>query len=56
MQDEGNGTNNPIGRGGRRGLARPSGGQDNDLMTHSQEETLEVYGKEILPQFEHVAA
>jgi probable F420-dependent oxidoreductase len=26
------------------------------LMTHSQEETLEVYGKEILPQFASVAA
>ena len=26
------------------------------LMTHSQEETLEVYGKEILPQFTGVAA
>jgi alkanesulfonate monooxygenase SsuD/methylene tetrahydromethanopterin reductase-like flavin-dependent oxidoreductase (luciferase family) len=26
------------------------------LMTHSQEETLEVYGKEILPQFSGVAA
>jgi hypothetical protein len=25
-------------------------------MTHSQEETLEVYGKEILPQFSGVAA
>ena len=26
------------------------------LMTHSQEETLEAYGKEIIPQFEGVAA
>jgi probable F420-dependent oxidoreductase len=26
------------------------------LMTHSQEETLEAYGKEIIPQFERVAA
>jgi probable F420-dependent oxidoreductase len=26
------------------------------LMTHSQEETLEVYGKEIIPQFSRVAA
>jgi hypothetical protein len=26
------------------------------LMTHSQEETLEVYGREIIPQFQHVAA
>ena len=26
------------------------------LMTHSQEETLEAYGKEIIPQFEHVPA
>ena len=26
------------------------------LMTHSQEETLEVYGKEIIPQFSGVAA
>jgi len=26
------------------------------LMTHSQEETLEAYGKEIIPQFSGVAA
>jgi hypothetical protein len=25
-------------------------------MTHSQEETLEVYGKEIIPQFTSVTA